>query len=580
MRKLRIALAQLNPTVGDLPGNAAKIVQWIEKARAAGANLVAFPELALCGYPPEDLVFKPSFLRDNTRYLQEIVRGSRGITAVVGFVDANDDAYNAAAVIHNGALVGVYHKMYLPTYSVFDEDRYFRKGDSCPVFVINGISLGVNICEDIWYATGPTLLQVEAGAEVIVNINGSPYYRGKRELREKFVATRAIDHEVFVAYVNMVGGQDELVFDGASMVFDYSGNIIARGRQFEEELVLADLDVGGIFRARLHDPRPRKHWLQVQRDSITTPHVVISGSYQEGNEKPPSPDRPPTHPLEPLEEVYAALVTGVRDYVRKCGFKKALVGLSGGIDSSLTACVGVDALGAENIIGVAMPSRYNAPESLEDAQCLAKNLGIQLQVIPIETVFSAYLSALEEPFRGTQPNVAEENVQARIRGNFLMALANKFNHIVLTTGNKSEYATGYCTLYGDMAGGFALLKDVPKTLVYQLSRHRNQKAGYGLIPEQVLTKVPTAELRPNQKDTDTLPPYEVLDPILEAYVEQDRSLEDIVAMGFDEATVRRVIRMVDTNEYKRRQSPPGVKITPRAFGRDRRLPIVNHYKGF
>ena len=577
MRKLRIALAQINPTVGELAGNTAKIVHWIEKAREAGADLVAFPELALCGYPPEDLVFKPSFVRDNKLYLQDIVRYTKDITAIVGFVDANEDTYNAAAVIHDGKLVGVYHKMYLPTYSVFDEDRYFRRGNSCPVFVINGISIGVNICEDIWYATGPTVLQAEAGAEVIVNINGSPYYAAKGEVREKFIATRAIDHELFVAYVNMAGGQDELVFDGGSMVSDYTGTLISRGKQFEEDLVLADLDVDGIFRSRLHNPRPRKDWLQVERDHITTPRVIVSESYQE-REKPTLPIRE-VQPLEPIAEIYAALTTGTRDYVRKSGFQKALVGLSGGIDSSLTACIGVDALGPEAVLGVAMPSRFNAPESLEDAQILASNLGIRLQVIPVEGVLTAYLDTLQEPFQGTQPNVAEENVQARIRGNLLMALANKFNHIVLTTGNKSEFATGYCTLYGDMAGGFAVLKDAPKTLVYQLARYRNQIAGCDLMPERVLQKPPSAELRPDQRDVDTLPPYEVLDPILHAYVEEDRSHEDIVSMGFDEATVKRVIHMVDTNEYKRRQAPPGVKITPRAFGKDRRLPIVNRYKG-
>lgn len=579
MRILRVALAQINPTVGDLQGNRDKIIEYIGEARARGADLVAFPELAVSGYPPEDLVFMPSFLRDNKRIIEEIAGKTKDITAVIGYVDSARDAYNAAAILHNGKQVGVYHKLFLPTYSVFDEDRYFSRGNSCPVFVINGITIGVNICEDIWYDTGPTTLQREADAEVIVNINGSPYYAGKRELREKFVATRAIDNELYVTYVNQVGGQDELVFDGASMIFDYEGKMLARGKQFQEDLIVADLEVDSLIATRLHNPRFRKRWISLDRGDITTPRIVVSERYVHREREPlPRPENGLFKPLEPRAEVYKALVTGTRDYIRKSKFQKAVLGLSGGIDSSLAACIAADAIGKENVIGVAMPSRYNAPESLEDAKALADSLGINFQVISIEDTFEAYLRTLKEPFKGTAPGVAEENIQARIRGNLLMAIANKFGYIVLSTGNKSEIATGYCTLYGDMAGGFAMIKDVPKMLVYELSRYRNTQEPKNCIPARVFTKAPTAELRLNQTDQDTLPPYDQLDRILEAYVENDRGLQDIVGMGFPEAMVRRVIEMVDRNEYKRRQAAPGIKISPRSFGKDRRLPIVNRYQ--
>ena len=578
MRKLRLAMAQINSTVGDLEGNTAKVLDYIHKAQAIEADLVAFPEMAIPGYPPEDLLFKPSFIQANIQKMRQVVAQSQGITVVVGFVDSQSDIHNAAAVAHDGQLLGIYHKMYLPNYGVFDEDRYFKGGDQCPVFIINGIHIAVNICEDIWYALGPTAVQREVGAEVIVNVNASPYYAGKRDFRERMLATRASDNQVYVSYTNMVGGQDELVFDGGSMVFDQKGDLVARGKQLEEDLVVVDLDIDAVFNHSLRNPRPRKE--RSALGTIGTPQVVHHSDYTPGQPKA-SMSSGICEPLPPLAEVYSALVVGTRDYVGKCGFQKVVIGLSGGIDSSLTAALAVDALGKDNVMGVAMPSRYSSDDSLLDAQALAHNLGIELITVPIEEAFEAMLHMLSDSFKGTEPNVAEENLQTRIRGNILMGISNKFGCMVLTTGNKSEMATGYATLYGDMAGGFAVIKDVPKTLVYELSKYRNDHGKpKNVIPDSVLEKVPTAELRPNQTDQDTLPPYDVLDPILRAYVEEDRSYADILDMGFNAEIVQKVITMVIRNEYKRRQAPPGVKITPRAFGRDRRLPIVNRYKQF
>ncbi len=569
-------MAQINTTVGDLEGNTAKVLEYIRKAREQQADLVVFPEMAIPGYPPEDLLFKPSFIRSNIQKMHEVVANSQGITVVVGFVDSQGDIYNAAAVAHDGQLLGVYHKMYLPNYGVFDEDRYFKAGSQCPVFVVNGIHIGVNICEDIWYALGPAAVQREAGAEIIINLNASPYHAGKLGFRERMVATRASDNEVFVSYTNLVGGQDELVFDGGSVVFDQSGELVARGRQFEEDLVVVDLDMDAVFRHRLRDPRPRKE--RPILDNIGASRVVHHSDFATDDPKQ-ALDGCIAEPLAPLAEVYAALVLGTGDYVRKSGFSKVVIGLSGGIDSSLTAAIAADALGSENVLCVAMPSRYSSEGSLLDAKSLTQNLGIELLTVPIEEAFEAMLHMLSGPFGDSAPNVAEENIQTRIRGNILMGLSNKFGWLVLTTGNKSEVATGYATLYGDMAGGFAVIKDVPKTLVYRLARYRNDHGSpRNAIPQSVIDKAPSAELKPDQTDQDTLPPYDLLDQILQAYVEEDRSYADIVDMGFDSATVQRVIAMVDRNEYKRRQAPPGVKITPRAFGRDRRLPIVNRYR--
>jgi NAD+ synthase (glutamine-hydrolysing) len=575
MRTLRVALAQIDTTVGDLAGNTAKIIEWIGRARDLGADVVALPELAVTGYPPEDLVLRRSFIEDNLAALDEVVRATKGITAIVGFVDANDDIYNAAAVISDGRLVYRYHKQFLPNYGVFDEDRYFQRGYESPVFVIAGVDVGINICEDIWYTDGPTREQAHAGADVIININASPYHRAKGSFREGMISTRANDNAVVVCYVNAVGGQDELVFDGHSVIFDETGCLVARAAQFREELLVQDIDVEGVMQTRLHDPRHRKERLALHRAG-TAKKIAVS-------ERPYSPEKPAISAavaplLDPVAEVWEALVIGLRDYIGKTGFETVLIGLSGGVDSSLVAAIAVGSLGPDHVVGVSMPSRFSSEGSKTDAHELAERLGIRCMTIPIEGAFAASLEMMAGAFADTQFGVAEENLQARIRGNILMSLSNKFGWLVLTTGNKSEIATGYSTLYGDMAGGFAVIKDVPKTLVYDLARHRNVAAGADVIPQAVIDKPPSAELRPDQLDTDSLPAYEVLDPILQAYVEDDRSIAEIVAVGYDEALVQRVVRMVDRNEYKRRQAPPGIKITPRAFGRDRRLPIANRYR--
>jgi len=580
---LRVALAQLNVTVGDLQNNTRKILTALRQAHAAGAHIVCTPELALTGYPPEDLLLKPGFVADNLAQLQELIDASRSLpelTAVIGFVDRDQDIYNAAAIINNGQLVGVYHKHYLPNYGVFDENRYFEAGHKAPIFLINGVHVGVNICEDVWYPSGPLPMQALAGAEVILNINGSPYYAGKGMFREEMLATRAADNGVIVAYLNMIGGQDELIFDGGSMVFDEQGKQIARAKQFAEDLLIVDLDTSSVFRSRLHDPRRRQDRQPIAPNDVplikvdtvpypaeTTRAYTTLGAPQRMEPK-----------MTPLAEIYAALVLGTRDYIHKSGFTKTLIALSGGIDSSLTAVIAVDALGAENVLGVSMPSGYSSTGSKTDAQELAENLGIQFMTIPIEETFRTSLKMMRPALGEGDPGLAAENLQARIRGNILMTISNKLGPIVLTTGNKSEMATGYSTLYGDMAGGFAVLKDVLKTLLYQLCAYRNSLGDKPVIPQAVIEKPPSAELRPDQKDSDSLPPYEVLDPILKAYVEDDRTFAEMLAMGFDKTTVERVMRLVDISEYKRRQAPPGIKITPRAFGRDRRLPITNRYK--
>jgi len=580
-RVLRVGLAQLNPTVGDLEGNGRKVVEWTERARDAGADLVAFPELFLTGYPPEDLLLKPSFIRDNLRQLQKVAAAARGIALVVGFVDMESDIYNAAAFAFDGEVKGIYHKYYLPNYGVFDEERYFRRGGRSPIFVYQGVRIGVSICEDAWYPSGPLAVQALHGAELLVNINGSPYHAGKREARETMIRTRAMDARAFMAWVNTSGGQDELVFDGNSLIFGPEGQVIAHAPSFEETLLVGDLDAGSVFSERLHDTRLRREAQEPLHVEMAVSEVVV-GTVER------APRRwlraPIADPLEGPAEVYAAVVTGTRDYVHKNGFAKVVLGLSGGVDSALTAAIAADALGPQNVIGVLMPSRYTSAENLEDAAECAEALGIQLLEIPIEPAHTAFEEMLGGLFKETAPGVAEENIQPRIRGIVLMALSNKFGYLVLSTGNKSELATGYCTLYGDMAGGFAVLKDIPKTLVYELCAFRNSIDGEGgfprphaAIPERILTKPPSAELRENQKDSDSLPPYEVLDPILRGYVEDDRSYEELVAAGNDPATVTRVIQLVDRSEYKRRQAPPGVKITPRAFGRDRRMPLTNRY---
>jgi NAD+ synthase (glutamine-hydrolysing) len=582
MCTLRVGLAQINTTVGDLAGNVAKVLLYVERARDLGVDVVSFPELAVTGYPPEDLLLRPSFVRDNLEAVEAVVRGCGGITAVVGFVDLpagrqapDGGIYNSAAVVHDGRLADVYHKQRLPNYGVFDEVRYFRPGRGCPVYTVAGVGVGVNVCEDIWYPGEPTRTQALGGAQAIVNINGSPYHAGKRGLRQQMLAKRAGDYGVFVCYTNQVGGQDELVFDGGSMVLGPEGELLAQAAMFEEELLVCDLDLEEAFKRRLEAPRPRRERSaragEVRQVALSDAPFVA--------EKPPV-ERRVAPLLEAEAEAYAALVTGTRDYVRKTGFQKVVIALSGGIDSSLVAAIAVDAIGKENVVGVSMPSRYSSEGSIKDAQELADRLGIELMIIPIEPAHSAYLEMLARAFGGTEPGVAEENVQSRIRGNVVMALSNKFGWLVLATGNKSEMATGYATLYGDMAGGFAVIKDAPKTLVYRLARYRNTWPDGPVISKKVIEKPPSAELKPGQLDQDTLPPYEELDSVLEAYVEDDRSVDEIVAMGHERDLVVWVVQMVNRNEYKRRQAPPGVKITPRAFGRDRRLPIANRYKGF
>jgi NAD+ synthase (glutamine-hydrolysing) len=572
---LRLALAQLNTTVGDLSGNRNKIKKGLEKARQSGAHLVAFPELAVTGYPPEDLLLKPDFVESAQGILTELAPFTKGLVAIVGCLWVEDDLYNGAAVLADGQFIGIYSKHFLPNYGVFDENRYFQGGKKTPVFRLDKAVFGISICEDIWYPNGPPQAQAaQGGAQILINISSSPYYLGKGEDRERMLSTRAADNRAYLAYCNLVGGQDELIFDGQSMIFDPQGEMIARAGQFVEDFLIADLDMKEVLRWRLFDPRRRK---QIKEEGQGIQEIKIPKIHVLKKSKTIVPKK--VSPLSLEAEVYQALVLGTGDYCRKNGFSQAVVGLSGGIDSSLTAVVAADALGPDQVHGIAMPTRYSSGHSLEDAEKLAKNLGIHFLKIPIEKVFKAYLEILKPHFKKMPEDLTEENLQPRIRGTLLMALSNKFGWLVLTTGNKSEIGVGYSTLYGDTAGGFAVLKDVPKTLVYSLSLYRNHLYGCKVIPQSVLEKPPSAELRPDQKDSDSLPLYELLDPILTAYVEESCSIEEIVHRGFDRETVQKVIRMVDRNEYKRRQSPPGIKITTRAFGKDWRLPITNRYEG-
>ncbi len=574
MKTLRVGLAQINTTVGALKENAKKIKDHIKRAYEAGCHIVVFPELAITGYPPEDLLLKPQFIEDNLAALEDVVSETPDIVAIVGFVDRKRDIHNAAAVVHNGRVVDVYHKVFLPNYGVFDEKRYFAEGTKVPLYKLKTASqevlFGVNICEDIWFPEGPHRLQALRGAELLININSSPYHRGKYQERQRMLSTRASDSHAVLVYLNAVGGQDELVFDGASLVISEKGRVLYRAPQFEEAFSVVDLDLEAVFMQRLHDPKTR-----VFQTEPPLEVTEISLGPRSDSEVEPTAS---SEVLGEEEEIYSALVLGTRDYVQKNGFSSVLVGLSGGIDSSLVATIARDALGPERVIGVLMPSEFTSRQSIEDAQALAEALSIKTYTIPITEIFHTYLKALEGVFRDLPQDVTEENIQARIRGNILMALSNKFGYLVLTTGNKSEMSVGYATLYGDMAGGFAVIKDVPKTMVYRLARWRNKKSP--VIPERVLKKPPSAELRPEQKDTDTLPPYEALDPVLQAYIEEDRSFEEILQLTCDRACVEEVLRMIDRSEYKRRQAPPGIKITERAFGRDRRFPITNHYRSF
>jgi NAD+ synthase (glutamine-hydrolysing) len=568
--RLRIAACQLNTVVGDLDGNVTALLAMLDRAEAAGCDLAVFPELAITGYPPEDLLLKPGFVADNLASLEKVAARTGRCAAIVGFVDRSHDLQNAAAVCAHGQVQGVYHKRLLPNYAVFDEQRYFAPGQGDPLlFVIGGVRVGVSICEDIWSPNGPTAAQAAGGAELVVNLNASPYHAGRLEERERMLGTRAADASCALVYVNQVGGQDELVFDGASLVIDASGAVLARAPQFAEDVMVVDLDVRPSFRKRLLDPRGRLWSPPLAQVTVTSEPADHDGRVD--------PTR--AEPLPREREVYEALVLGTRDYVGKNGFTDVVLGLSGGVDSSLVAAVAVDALGADHVHGVSMPSRYSSESSRTDAARLADVLGIDCRTIAIEPAHRALLEMLAPSFAGTAEGLAEENVQARARGVTLMALSNKFGWLVLTTGNKSEMATGFSTLYGDSAGGFAVIKDVPKLMVYALCRDLNARAGREIISEAVLIKPPSAELRPDQRDDQSLPPYEVLDPILEAYVENDLTAGELEAAGFNPELVRRVVGLVDKAEYKRRQYPPGVRVTPKAFGKDRRVPITNRYTG-
>lgn len=576
MRTVRLGLAQINTTVGDLTGNRGRISGELAKARREGCTIVAFPELAITGYPPEDLVLRRAFCEASREAVAGLATETAGLIAVVGFVDwHNGDAYNAAAVFIDGEWHDTYYKQRLPNYGVFDEERYFAAGDRVPIYRVGDLVFGVSICEDIWYPGSPLDAMALGGAELCININASPYHRGKALARERMISTRAADNLIAVAYLNAAGGQDELVFDGASIACDAGGQLLARAPQFEEALLVLEVDLDAVAQRRLHDPRrrvelrDRERLIDVEQRHIPDPH----GRFRLPERQPVTGEQAPL--LDDHAEVWQALVLGTRDYLAKTGLKQVLIGLSGGIDSALVAAIAVDALGPENVIGVSMPSRYSSDHSMTDANELAANLGIGYLTIPIEPAHAAMLEMMADAFEGTAPGTAEENLQSRQRANVMMTLSNKFSSsIVLTTGNKSEMACGYATLYGDMAGGYGVIKDVPKTLVYALARWRNEQETRPVIPVSTITKPPSAELKPNQLDQDTLPPYEILDPIIEAYVEDDRTVSEIVAMGFDAEIVQRTVRMIDRNEYKRRQAPLGVKITPRAFGRDRRLPLA------
>ncbi len=535
---VRVALGQIDTTVGDLAGNVDRMSEAAAHATTAGADVVCFPELAVTGYPPEDLVLRPEFVRDNLAALQELARRTAdGCAVLTGFVDRSSTGlHNAAALLREGSVEGSYHKIKLPNYGVFDERRYFVPGNASRSVRVASSELGLSVCEDAWAPGPPFDAYASRGVPIVLNINGSPYHRHKRDERLEICRARAAETGAWIVYVNAVGGQDELVFDGGSMVVSPDGELAHHLAAFEEDLLVVEID----------------------------------GRSSSAGEREPWPEGP--------ADVYGALLVGLRDYVRKNGFREVVLGLSGGVDSALVATLAADALGPQAVRALAMPSPYSSAESVEDALEVARRLGIRIDEVRIDDTFKAYLSALEELFRGTEEGIAEENLQARIRGNLLMALSNRFGSIVLATGNKSEMAVGYSTLYGDLAGGFAPIKDVPKTLVYELVRWRNGRPGTPPIPPRVIDKPPSAELRPGQRDTDSLPPYEVLDPIVEAYVEEDRSPEDIVAAGADPALVERVVTMIDRAEYKRRQAPPGIKITPKAFGRDRRLPITNRYR--
>ncbi|MBA3263458.1 MAG: NAD+ synthase [Thermoleophilaceae bacterium] len=575
---LRVALAQINPTVGDIDGNARKIADRIAEARDRSAALVVFPELALSGYPPEDLLLKTSFLERAAAALEELAAQTRGIVALVGFPQRAEDVYNAAAVLADGEVAGVYRKMYLPNYGVFDEQRYFQSGAEAGIFELNGIPIGITVCEDIWEPGPPAMTEALAGAQMIVNLSASPYRIGYGHGRERMLVQRAVDNLAAVVFVNTVGGQDELVFDGHSLAVDQDGRVLARCPQFEESLTLCTIDPREVGSARLRDTRHRANVRRQRRAApVAEPPAVHLASLEvEGGGK--TVGGATAELLGPEAEVYTALRTGLRDYVDKNGFEHVLLALSGGIDSALVAMIAVDALGPERVTCVSMPSPYSSAGTQADARAIAENLGVAFREIPIAEAMESYAEMLSDAFAGREPDIAEENIQARIRGNVVMALSNKFGWLVLATGNKSELSVGYATLYGDMAGGFAVIKDVFKGWVYRLVRWRNEQEGRELVPVSVLERPPSAELRHEQRDDDSLPPYEILDAILAGYVEEDLDAVELVRRGLPADDVERAIGMVDRAEYKRRQAPPGIKISTKAFGRDRRLPITNRFE--
>jgi NAD+ synthase (glutamine-hydrolysing) len=571
--RLRIALGQLNPTVGDLAGNEAKAAQAIADAKAAGAQLLVLPELMLTGYPPEDLLLKEHFLHDAREALDRLAAAADGLVVLAGYPERAEDVFNAAAILAGGEVAGIYRKVLLPNYGVFDEQRYFQAGPGGATFDLGDLRIGVTVCEDMWEPGPPASDEAVAGATVLVNLSASPYHRGKGIARERMFAQRARDNVAVVALCNLVGGQDELVFDGHSLVLDHMGNMLARGPQFAEALIVADVEPAAAAAARLRDASARP------AARLAAPRVrTLAELPDPGEPTGTSPEPVLSELLEDRAEVYGALVTGLRDYVEKNGFDRVVLGLSGGIDSALVACVAADALGPERVSVAIMPSPYSSSATQQDARDLADVLGVERHEFDIAPAMEAYTRTLAEPFAGREEDLTEENLQARIRGNLLMALSNKFGWLVLTTGNKSENSVGYSTLYGDSAGGFAVIKDVPKLLVYDLVRFRNERDPDLAVPASILDRAPSAELRADQLDEDSLPPYEVLDVILEDYIEQDLDAPLIAERhGFAPSEVERVIRLVDRAEYKRRQMPPGVKITTRAFGRERRMPITNRY---
>ena len=571
---MRLALAQIDTVVGDLDGNRDRILGRLEEAKAAGADLVLFPELAVTGYPPEDLLLRPGFLKAAARTLDEIAAATRGIAALVGTPHLDRDLFNSCAVCVDGEVRAIYRKQFLPNYGVFDEDRYFQPGRGLVLLRCGETLVGPTVCEDIWQPGPPATDLALAGAHVVANISASPFHVGKGAEREEMLATRARDNSCWIVLVNAVGAQDELIFDGQSLVLDEDGEVVVRGPAFEEALLLVDVDPTTAVGRRLRDAR-RRSLARARRDvpQATVVDVPI-GAGQRG-----SVPAAVAEPLEELEEMRLAIELGLRDYAGKNGFRDVVLGISGGIDSALTAALAVEALGAEHVVCVSMPSRFSSDETRRDARAVAAALGTRFLEIPIEPVVRAFDAALSAAFSGTEPGIAEENVQARARGVIVMALSNKFGWLPLATGNKSELSVGYATLYGDMAGGFALLKDVYKTDVFRLARHLNEQAGRELIPASVIERAPSAELRPDQRDEDSLPPYAKLDEILEAYVELDSSREELTTDGFESEIVERALAMIDRAEYKRRQAAPGVKLRPKAFGRDRRIPITNRWRG-